>query len=64
MDRLPASSKKGSNLHRNIIWYDIKLYFEIYYSNERNLKWIREHKDLIKQMKPNDRNKLFNFIIN
>ena len=62
MDRLPASSKKGSNLHRNIIWYDIKLYFEIYYSNERNLKWIREHKDLIKQMKPNDRNKLFNFI--
>ena len=62
INRLPASSKKKNNLHRNTIWNDIKIFFDIYYSNERNLKWIKEHKDLIKQMKPNDKNKLFNFI--
>ena len=64
IDRLPASSKKINNLHRDIIWYKIKIFFEIYYSNERNLRWIKEHKYLIKQMKPNHKNKLFNVVFN
>ena len=62
INRLPASSKKKNNLHRNTIWNDIKIFFDIYYSNERNLKWIKENKNLITYMKPNDKNELFNIV--
>ncbi len=59
INRLPASAKKKYNLHRSFIWNDVKRFFEIYYSNERNLKWIKKNINFIKEMKPKDKNKLF-----
>ena len=57
MKRLPASSKK-TNIHRDKIWNDVKRYFEIYYSIERNFSWISQY-SLINEMKPIQKNLLF-----
>ena len=60
MNKLPASSKKD-NLHRNKIWSKVKTYFDIYYSTEKNFKWIDKN-NFIKQFKPLDRKKFLNHV--
>ena len=60
MNKLPASSKK-ENLHRNKIWSKVKTYFDIYYSTEKNFKWIDKN-NFIKQFKPLDRKKFLNHV--
>ncbi len=57
LKRLPASSK-NNNIHRHKIWSDVKRYFEIYYSIERNFSWISQY-SLINEMKPIQKNLLF-----
>ena len=57
MKRLPASSK-DTNIHRDKIWDDVKRYFEIYYSINRNFSWISQY-SLINEMKPIQKNLLF-----
>ena len=58
--RLPSSSKK-TNIHRDEIWDDVKRYFGIYYSIEKNFSWISQY-SLIKEMKPNHKNLIFEHV--
>ena len=56
ISRLPTTSKM-SNLHRNKIWNQSKIFFELYYKNTKNFLWLKD-KDFFMQMKPHHRNEL------
>ena len=56
ISRLPATSKMD-NLHRNKIWNQSKIFFELYYNNTKNFLWLKD-KNFFIQMKPHHRNEL------